>query len=243
MSGKKWGEHPVVVIIGVLAGLSAIGGLAYTISANSNSREVYPASNSASQDSTINDIDGDGNSVAENSNNNSSINSRSEGDNSPSISNANGDVNVSYNALEEEIPEFTGAITNGEVARQFREFTQENDNKVVYIDARIPNSAHGAADRRERIDVCHKGSVNAMCSESEFTVLYDCSDPDPGGAAPPCYAMQYAIKMPEDSNNLFAFTTGSYSIKGYWVPQFVPDVMIQGKMYSTLSAVKPQDAR
>ena len=107
MSKKKLSEHPAVIIIGILASLSAIGGLTYTMGANSNSGYSPPVegnspsiSNSANQDATVNDIDGDNNSVTSESNNNnnvttsqsnndSSINSRSEGNNSPSISNSN----------------------------------------------------------------------------------------------------------------------------------------------------------
>lgn len=260
MSGKKLAEHPAVVIIGVLAGLATVGGLAYTIGANSNSgyspgtEEVYSnTNNSASQDSSINDIDGNSNSVTSGSNNNNSttnssndnspINIQSEGNNSPSINNSNGDVNVNYNAVEEEIPEFTGAITNGAVAEKFRKFTQENDNKVVYINARIPMSAHRAEDRRDKIEVCTKDAVSSSCDESGFRILYACSDPDPGGVNPPCGGMNYKIKISEESNNLFAFTSGSYTIKGYWVPQYTPDLMYQGQMFSTLSAVRPQDVR
>ena len=227
MSWKNWGDHPLVVIVGVIAGLSGVAGLAYTIGANSGAGSSpqtedisSDTNNSASQDSTINDVDGDRNSITSgsnnttnsDSNNDNSISVSSEGDNSPSISNSDGDVNINYNTEEQKIPEFTGEIRSGEIAKEFRNFTQDNDNKIVYIDAYIVG--HRAEDRRERVYVCHKDAVNSTCDESDFTVLHDCSDPDPGGVSPPCYGMTYTIKMAEDSTNIFGWTTGGYTIKG-----------------------------
>ena len=248
MSWKSWGDHPLVVLIGVVAGLSAVAGLAYTVGVNSSTvssvqpEDVYSETdNSAAQDSTVNSIDGDNNSISSNSNNDSSTTVSSEGDNSPSINNSNGDVNVNYNALEKEIPEFVGEIKNGSIGEDFVGFMKENDNRVVYIDAYI--SDHRAEDRRDRVYVCHKDSVNAECQESDFTVFYSCEDPDPGGVQPPCLGMTYTIKMPEISNNIFGWATGVYNIKGYWIPQYTPNLMISGLMYSTLTAVKPEDAR
>lgn len=127
MSWKNWGDHPVVVAVGLVAGLAGLISLGYTIASAPNSQKestpIIPTSKQSSQ-----------------------------GGNSPVISNSGGDVNLNIDnstrvetQIKSEVPKFEGQIQvinlenknelkEFEGSKKFLDFITANDQKVIYLD-------------------------------------------------------------------------------------------------------------
>lgn len=237
MAWKNWGDHPIVVSIGVLAGLAGLVALGVTLLAEPQTSQ-RPDSVQKEKPQT------------------------SQGNNSPNINNANGNVNLNIdNSTKVEtpsrkVPEFSGRIGSGSKSDAFREFIYKNDNKVVFLNVYIDvldttkesdklnvdkDIVEKAKDRREQVPVCYKSSSD-QCKENRFLLYHRCSDPDPGGASVPCAGMAYNLSMPNNSNGLFSYAQGTYYLKGFWSVRANPG-MWQGIMSTTLSSVDVQDAK
>ena len=161
-------------------------------------------------------------------------------DGSGSNISAGRDVTINESPKSVEVPRFEGEIGSGVKSAAFREFIQDNDNKVVFLDVYIDSQSVDAEDRRDKVWVCIEG-IGYECSGQSFRLSYDCSDPDPGGAVIPCFGMVYSINEPSDSNSLFSYVQGAYYLKGFWSIRTNPG-MWQGVMSTSLTHVEVEDA-
>lgn len=228
MAWKNWGDHPIVVFISVLAGLAGLVALGITLSSPRQTESTSQQTEQTSQPRQSQVSNG--------------------GDNSPNINNSNGNVNLNIDnstkveAPSRKVPEFSGKIGNGSNSTAFREFIRANDSKVVFLDIYIGIDSIDAEDRRERVRICDKASSNTQCNENMFTLLFNCSEQDFGGAMPPCTGMNYRLNIPDKPNNLFSYVQGAYYLKGFWSVRVNPG-MWQGIMSTTLTPVDVQDAK
>ena len=236
MVWKNWGDHPIVVAISVLAGLGGLVALGITLLPP---RQAEPPISASVQPSSQ--------SIPTSSPSQSQVVSN-DGDNSPNINNSNGNVNLNIDnstkveAPSKKIPEFSGKIGSGSDSTAFREFIRSNDNKIVFLDVYIGGDSLNAKDRRDGVRVCDKSSIGNQCNENMFTLLYDCSEQDYGGAMPPCTGMNYRLNISDRSNNLFSYVQEAYYLKGFWSVRANPG-MWQGIMSTTLTPVDTQDAK
>lgn len=105
MAWKNWGDHPVVVTVGVLAGLAALVSLAYTFLGNSGMQQKTGGNNSPN----INAQNGD---VQFNVDNSTTIQTPST----------------------PQIPKYSGEIGHLKAGKDFIDFIFKHDAQVVYLD-------------------------------------------------------------------------------------------------------------
>lgn len=106
MAWKNWGDHPVVVTVGVLAGLAGLITLGYTIFASSSLQQATEGNNSPNI-------------------------SASNGDVQVSIDNS---TEVQAPSTP-EIPSYSGKIGHLEAGKDFIDFIFKHKAQVVYLDA------------------------------------------------------------------------------------------------------------
>lgn len=220
MAWKNWGDHPIVVSIGVLAGFAGLIALGVTLfSEPKTAQKIEPTQKQTSG-----------------------------GSNSPNINNSNGSVNLNIDnstkveSPSRKVPEFSGEIGSSSKSDAFREFVDQHDNKVVFLNVNIDGKSSSAEERANRVEICDK-SRNSQCRDSSFLLYYKCSDdPSIGNAVGSCRGMNYVLNISADSNSLFSYVQGAYYLKGFWSVRANPGTS-QGIRSATLTPVNIQDAK
>jgi hypothetical protein len=220
MSWKNWGDHPIVVSIGVAAALAGLISVGYSIGSSPNSQKesITPSSVQTT-----------------NGNNNTNINS------------SGGNVNIdNSNKIEinkkTETPRFSEEIINCKKENKFAEFINNNEGKVVYIDAYYAvNSSDEDSIFTDDIDI----DDSTKETTGRFIIANSCDSKE---VRQGLYAHRfsggysYMMKMHNNSDSLYTFNTGAYHLKGYWSVKRHPGSP-QGIIHTTLSAIDAKDIR
>ncbi|MBW4421221.1 MAG: hypothetical protein KME13_18635 [Myxacorys californica WJT36-NPBG1] len=114
MAWKNWGDHPVVVAVGVLAGLAGFASLAYTLLSNSSIQQKTGGNNSPNINASKGDV-------------------RVTFDNSTTI----------QAPSKPQIPNFSGEIGNLQLGKDFTDFISNHDAQIVYLDVYFEAFAEG----------------------------------------------------------------------------------------------------
>ncbi|ESA37137.1 hypothetical protein N836_00215 [Leptolyngbya sp. Heron Island J] len=261
MSWKNWGDHPVVVTIGVVSALCAIVGGAYAFYTGTSTEPYEPIENSVfntADDSQITDsqirgssetngdgnITGDGNVTGEGniiqSDSPGGVINSTQGDNSPNVNNAQGDVTITYGA-KKNIAKFEGKIVDISTQEDtgFSTFLYDNDNEVVFIDGYIDWLAVDNDDSDTMVSVCLFDDPTCSADGASFQVGHRCPEDVPTSL--PCSGIYYHLDLSADDTGRFTYVQGAYYLRGYWSVRSNPGLR-QGIMSISLLPVEVEDA-